>query len=289
MITESTSDDTEAAVDPELLGMVFEELVNDRHDLSGYYTPRPVVSFMCRGALKGLLSGERTGLSDQVIAELVDERNTRNLSVEDARLMARALERVTVVDPACGSGAYLLGMMRELAELRTALFDAGSEMKSACDLKLEVIKNNLYGADLDEFAVNLAKFRLWLSLVIDAEGDGPEPLSNLDFKIVRGDSLLSRDPQRNNAYLAHLARLSGIAELKAEFMEIRTRADRDMLRVEITDAQANIRSALGGTSLSDGAIDWQAEFAEVMGDGGFDIVISSPPHLKHQHIAREQA
>ena len=283
-ITESTSDDTDVAVDPELLGMVFEELVNERNDLSGYYTPRPVVSFMCREALKGFLSGERTGLSAQLITELVDERNARNLSVEDARLIAQALERVTVVDPACGSGAYLLGMMRELVELRRVLFDAGAESKSAYDLKREILRCNLYGADLDEFAVNLAKFRLWLSLVIEDEGDEPEPLPNLDFKIICGDSLHSQDPQENNAFLADLARDSGIADLKAKFMEASTQTDRDRLFIRITEAQANIRSALGGTALDDRAIDWQAEFAEAMGDGGFDIVISSPPHLKHQRI-----
>ena len=283
-ITESTLHDAEVAVDPELLGMVFEELVNEWHDLSDCHTPRPVVSFMSREALKGFLSGMQTGLSDQAIAELVDERSTRNISVDDARVVARALERVTVVDPACGSGAYLLGMMRELVGLRTALFDAGADSQPLYDLKLQIIRNNLHGADLDEFAVNLTKFRLWLSLVIEDEGDSPRPLPNLDFKIACGDSLLSGDPQENSHYLAHLTRNSGIADLKAKFVEAWSRADKDRLRLEITNSQANIRSALGGITLSDKAIDWQTEFAEVMGDGGFDIVISSPPHLRHQDI-----
>ena len=283
-ITKSTLDDTEVAVDPELLGMVFEELVNERHDRSGYYTPRPVVSFMCREALKGFLSKAHTGLSDETIVDLVDGRNTRNISVADASAVEQALERVTVVDPACGSGAYLLGMMRELAGLRAAFNDVGMDTKSSYDLKLEIIRRNLYGADLDNFAVNLVKFRLWLSLVIEDEGDEPEPLPNLDFKIACGDSLLSRDPQENSAFLAHLARESGVADMKANLMEARTKAVRDRLRTEIAETQASIRSALGGTALSERAIDWQAEFPEVMGDGGFDIVISSPPHLRHQCI-----
>ena len=276
--TESTSDDTEAAVSPELLGMVFEELVNERHGLSGYYTPRPVVSFMCREALKGFLSGEHTGLSDEMISELVDEQCTQNLSVVDARAVAQALERVTVVDPACGSGAYLLGMMRELVELRTALFDAGTETKSTYDLKREIIRRNLHGADLDELAVNLTKFRLWLSLVIEDEGDRPKPLPNLDFKIARGDSLLSPDPQKNSHYLAHLANDSGIADLKARFVEAWTQADKDGLRAEICEAHANLRSALGEAAPSERAMDWRVEFAEVMAEGGFDVVVSSPPH-----------
>ena len=285
-ITDSTPNDAEVAVDSELLGMVFEKLVNERHGLRGY-TPRPVVSFMCREALKGFLSGASIGLNEEVIAELVDERDARNLSVADARAVALALEHVKVVDPACGSGAYLLGMMRELVELRTALFDAGSAMKSAYELKLEIIRRNLYGADLDEFAVNLAKFRLWLSLVIEYEGDRLQPLPSLDFKIACGDSLLSFDPQENSHYLAHLTRSSGIADLKAKYLEASNQADKEMLRIGITEVQEHIRSALVGTALHDGAIDWQVEFAEAMGDGGFDIVISSPPHLKHQCIGNK--
>ena len=283
-ITESTLHDAEVAVDPELLGMVFEELVNEWHDIRDYHTPRPVVSFMCREALKGFLARAHTGLSEEVIAKLVDERSTRNLSVTDACTVARILKRLKVVDPACGSGAYLLGMLRELAGLRAALIDDGVDTRSTYDLKLEIIRQNLFGADIDEFAVNLLKFRLWLSLIIDDGGDSPSPLPNLDFTIACGDSLLSRDPQENSHYLGHLARESGIAALKAKYMEASTQAEKDRLRVEITEVQANILSAIGGTGLSDRAIDWQAEFAEIMGDGGFDIVISSPPHQRYQDI-----
>ena len=282
-VTDSTPDDAEVAVDPELLGMVIEELVNERHGLRGY-TPRPVVSFMCRGALKGFLSGARTRLGEDVIAEVVDERSTRNISIADAWSITQALEQVRVLDPACGSGAYLLGMLRELAGLRMALIGEGADAGSTYDLKLKIIRDNLYGADLDEFAVNLAKLRLWLSLVIEDEGDEFESFPNLDFKIIRGDSLHSRNPQEKNAFLAHLALDSGIADLKARYMEASTQADKDRLRVEIAEAQKNIRSTLNGAALSDGAIDWRVEFAEVIGGGGFDIVISSPPHLKHQGI-----
>ena len=264
--------------------MVFEELVNEWHDLPNCHTPPPVVSFMCREALKGFLSRARTGLSEEAIAKLVDERSTGNLSVTDVCTVERALERIKVVDPACGSGAYLLGMLRELAGLRAALIDDGVDARPTYDLKLEIIRKNLFGSDINELAGNLAKFRLWLSLVIDGEGDKPRHLPNLDFRIVRGDSLLSRNPQGNNAILADLARESGIAALKAKYMEASTQDDKDRLRVEITEVQANILSAIGGTGLSDRAIDWQAEFAEVMGDGGFDIVISSPPHQRHQDI-----
>ena len=191
---ESTPYDVEVAVDPEMLGKVFEELVTGRHDSGAYYTPRPVVSFMCREALKGYLEGKETGLDADAITRFVDEHDTSGISLIGAPRVSEALSDVTVVDPACGSGAYLLGIMQELIELQTILYNIGVDAKKIYDLKLEIIQRNLYGVDIDEFAVNIAMLRMWLSLAIDYEGEKPEPLPNLDFKVVCGDSLLGPDP-----------------------------------------------------------------------------------------------
>ena len=120
-IEESTPYDVEVAVDPEMLGKVFEELVTGRHETGSYYTPRPIVSFMCREGLKGYLTSALTASRGIAISErggrdvatgiaaFVDDHNVDRLSVGDARALLDALESVTVVDPACGSGAYLLG------------------------------------------------------------------------------------------------------------------------------------------------------------------------------------
>ena len=101
-VMESTPFDIEVAVDPEMLGKVFEELVTGRHKSGSYYTPRLVVAFMCREALKGYLDGQDTGLSDEAIANFVDNHNTSDISITAARRLASALHEVTVVDPACG-------------------------------------------------------------------------------------------------------------------------------------------------------------------------------------------
>ena len=177
-VMESTPFDIEVAVDPEMLGKVFEELVTGRHDSGAYYTPRPVVSFMCREALKAYMEGQDTGLAPEAVARFVDHQDTDGLGVAQARRIAAALAEATVVDPACGSGAYLLGMMQELIELQTALYNAGADAKALYDLKLEIIQRNLYGVDIDSFAVNIAMLRMWLSLAIDYEGATPEPLPN---------------------------------------------------------------------------------------------------------------
>ena len=283
-VTESTPYDTEVAVDPEMLGKVFEELVNERHQSGAYYTPRPVVSYMCREALKGFLSGAETGLSADAISRFVDAQNTDGISVPDARKISAALERVTVADPACGSGAYLLGMMQELVDLQTTLFNVGADAKSIYDLKLEIIRRNLYGADIDDFAVNIAMLRMWLSLAIEFESDAPEPLPNLDFKIACGDSLLAPDPDpaQQGSIFTNEIRESKLADLKFEYMRAREQSDKDKLRAEIAVAQAQIKDRLGDAASVEGAIDWHVEFAEVMGVGGFDIVIANPPYIQLQ-------
>ena len=283
-VMESTPFDIEVAVDPEMLGKVFEELVTGRHDSGAYYTPRPVVSFMCREALKGYLEGQDTGLTSEAIAGFVDRQDTEGIGVAQAPGLARALSEVTVVDPACGSGAYLLGMMQELIELQTRLFNVGVDPKSLYDLKLEIIQRNLYGVDIDDFAVNIAMLRMWLSLAIDYDGDTPEPLPNLEFKVVCGDSLLGPDPSSGAEVQGTLGmadeqvRLFG--QRKGEFLRASTGVDKDRLRAEIADLNASIRESLNLVEM-DGAINWRVEFAEIFAsEGGFDIVVGNPPYVE---------
>ena len=285
-VMESTPFDIEVAVDPEMLGKVFEELVTGRHDSGAYYTPRPVVSFMCREALKGYLEGQDTGLESEAIARFVDHHETEGIGVAQARRVAEALADVTVVDPACGSGAYLLGMMQELIELQVRLFNVTQDAKSLYDLKLEIIQRNLYGVDIDSFAVNIAMLRMWLSLAIEYEGDTPEPLPNLDFKVVCGDSLLGPDPSSGaevqGALGQNVAQMQRLGDLKGEFMRAKPGPGKDCLRADIESAKTEIRESLGVVA-NDQVLNWRVEFAEVFGKGqGFDIAIANPPYVQLQ-------
>lgn len=164
-VTESTPLDVEVAVDPEMLGKVFEELVTGRHESGSYYTPKPIVSFMCRESLKGYLKTQNLSPTlsyeekEQVIALLVDEQNPEKIDNPEAVL--EALKKVRTCDLACGSGAYLLGMLHELLDLRQCLSNAEEiDFNKAYQHKLEIIQNNLYGVDIDVFAVNIARLRL---------------------------------------------------------------------------------------------------------------------------------
>ena len=291
-VMESTPFDIEVAVDPEMLGKVFEELVTGRHDSGAYYTPRTVVSFMCREALKGYLEGQDTGLAPEAIARFVDSQDTDGIGVAQARRIAAALAEATVVDPACGSGAYLLGMMQELIELQTALYNAGADAKALYDLKLEIIQRNLYGVDIDSFAVNIAMLRMWLSLAIDYEGATPEPLPNLDFKVVCGDSLLGPDPSSGAEVQVALGQdmeqVRRLGNLKGEYLRASSVADKDRLRTEIETLNATFRNSLNLAD-TEGVVNWRVEFAEVFAARrGFDIAIANPPYIHLRRLDKER-
>jgi type I restriction-modification system DNA methylase subunit len=281
-VTESTPLDIEVAVDPEMLGKVFEELVTGRHETGSYYTPKPVVSFMCREALKGYLHAKRPSEAEEAIAQFVDEHSPQGLHNPEAVL--DILRKIKVCDPACGSGAYLLGMLHELLDLRTCLFATRNlDAISVYQRKLEIIQNNVYGVDLDPFAVNIARLRLWLSLEVDFEGDKPLPLPNLDFKIEVGDSLLAPDPEGalNLAFRDEL--VQQFLAKKAAYISAH-HGEKQTLRKEIDELRQQIAQWTHSDGSSVTGFDWTVEFAEVFIDGGFDVIVANPPYVRQELI-----
>ena len=265
----------EVAVDPEMLGKVFEELVTNRHGSGSYYTPKPIVSFMCREALKGYLNQVSGELPD-AIAQFVDEHESVNLGNPEAIL--EALRRVCTCDLAAGSGAYLLGMLHELLDLRQCLFNAKKlDTKTTYQRKLEIIENNVYGVDIDPFAVNIARLRLWLSLAVEYEGDNPPPLPNLKYKIEVGDSLIAPSPTKTGAIRDEL--ISQYRQAKARYLRAHQGGEKKKLEEEISGLKTQISLMTHGSSKVSG-FDWAVEFAEVFADGGFDVVVANPPYVR---------
>ena len=289
-VMESTPFDIEVAVDPEMLGKVFEELVTSRHASGSYYTPRPVVSFMCREALKGYLASCHPQLSAESIAAFVDYQDTSALPRTTKPDVALSLDQVTVVDPACGSGAYLLGMMQEIIMLRDTLFNevGDPDPRDEYQRKLHIISHSLYGVDKDEFAANIAMLRLWLSLAIEYDGDDdPPPLPNLDFKVVCGDSLPAPDPspEHYGDLFSHQVNTvaSQLGYLKNQYMQS-IGNEKNRLREEILRVQSELTEILADSSAPVGAVDWRAEFPEVFSRGGFNIVVANPPYVRQEDI-----
>lgn len=284
-VEESTPLDIQVAVDPEMLGKVFEELVTGRHESGSYYTPRPIVSFMCREALKGYLAS-KTKAKAEAIAALVDQATVTGLTEAHGRQILESLDALKGVDPACGSGAYLLGLLHELVAIYRLLISEKlvKDKRSLYDLKLRIISHNLYGVDIDPFATSIAMLRLWLSLEVEA--DEPMPLPNLDFKIETGDSLLGPDPRASqNTLEEHRTRAKAGELLLLKEQYLTAHGDmRDKYRENIKAAEKVIEELLAGWHDNDG-INWRVQFAEVFAyKDGFDIVVGNPPYVRQEQI-----
>jgi hypothetical protein len=291
-VEESTPLDIEVAVDPEMLGKVFEELVTGRHESGSYYTPRPVVAFMCREALKGHLTGH-TKASEDAIAALVDRHEIApGLTDTHAREIVAALDDLKAIDPACGSGAYLLGLLQEVVAIYRLLYSEKltRDARSLYDLKLRIISNNLYGVDVDPFATNIAMLRLWLSLSVEA--DEPVALPNLDFKIETGDALLGPcEPIADSLQAESLRRQAiELVDLKDDFLRCRKPRKKAELKAQIEAIEARLAFVTRHLR-GKGVIDWYIHFAEVFGrdakspeNNGFDIVLANPPYVRQELI-----
>jgi hypothetical protein len=280
-VTESTPLDVEVAVDPEMLGKVFEELVTGRHESGSYYTPKPIVSFMCREALKGYLKTQVVTESHDAVAQFVDEHNPDSLVNPEAILAA--LRKVRCCDLAAGSGAYLLGMLHELLDLRQCLFTTkGLDSNTVYQRKLEIIENNIYGIDKDVFAVNIARLRLWLSLAVEYQGEKPNPLPNLKYKIEVGDSLTAPSPVTTGVIRHEL--ITQYSQRKAEYMRTHEGGKKRKLEEEINELKTQIRLITNGSTKAPEGFDWAVEFAEVFADEGFDIQVANPPYVRQELI-----
>jgi hypothetical protein len=201
-ISEEASDEAEVAVDPEMLGKVFENLITaEEVQREGtVYTPRAVVQFMCREALVPYLQ-RRVGFSEEQARLLItDDEQLSQLAVDDreqalnvARRIDDAAASLRVLDPAVGSGAFLLGMMTELIRLRSMAHEAiVGEQPSAGDLwrwKRDAIERTLFGVDINPTAIELCRLRLWLSLLVEQTSGPVHPLPNLEYRTICGNSL----------------------------------------------------------------------------------------------------
>ncbi|MCG2688566.1 BREX-1 system adenine-specific DNA-methyltransferase PglX [Candidatus Parcubacteria bacterium] len=218
----------EVAIDPEMLGKVFENLleVRDRKSKGTYYTPREIVHYMCQESLINYLATELNGnVSKEDIETLVKygesavehetevvsrDRETKTYSYKlpegirkKAELIDEKLGEIKVCDPAVGSGAFLVSMMNEIVRTRYVLNPYLAELWTMYDFKREAIQNSLYGVDIDPGAVEIAKLRLWLSLIVDeADIKKIQPLPNLGYRIMQGNSLVE-EYEGINFYYKH--------------------------------------------------------------------------------------
>jgi len=300
-VNEAEPLEKEVAIDPEMLGKVFENLIeeNRRKGLGAFYTPREIVHYMCQESLINYLDTtvnqpdrimERTDLEALIregeqAAHYETARKDGTVSYQrrlpkalegNARALDEALRSITVCDPAIGSGAFPVGMMTEIVRARAALtpYFSDATERTAYHFKRHAIQNSLYGVDIDIGAVEIAKLRLWLSLVVDEEDvQHIKPLPNLDYKVVIGNSLLGVEKNLfNEEYFKQLE------ALKPKFFDESDRAKKAQIKQQIDHL---IHQLTQGREI----FDFEIYFSEVFHHkGGFDVVIGNPPYVRQEEI-----
>ena len=196
-IDENDPDDSEVGIDPEMLGHIFENLLEDNKDKGAFYTPKEIVQYMCRqSVIQYLKTHEPSDQYADAIEQLINDDVVSPIlqSKSIATRFIQLLKEVKVCDPAIGSGAFPMGILYVLYHAIHHLHSHAEPHGNfdSTQTKRDIIQNNIFGVDIEQGAVDIARLRFWLALVVDA--DKPQPLPNLDYKITCGNSLLSRYP-----------------------------------------------------------------------------------------------
>lgn len=310
-IDENDPNDAEVGVDPEMLGKIFENLLEDNKDKGAFYTPKEIVRYMCQESLTAYL---QTGIDDAEVKEHIanfvktnDVEELGRASSELAMSIDQKLIDVKICDPAIGSGAFPMGLLRELYACRKSI--EIFEEDNAADIKRHIIQNNIYGVDIEKGAVDIARLRFWLALIIDEKE--PMPLPNLDFKIMQGNSLLEsykgvdldvtskklktgKDTKKTRGVLSlgfeetDVQKI--IQDLVKSYFSITDHTLRAQRRQQIDKyVKDYIKVCAEGNHEVQDAVDeleipndqfflWHTYFADVFEQGGFDIVIGNPPY-----------
>jgi len=319
---ESSPDYEQIAIDPEMLGRVFESLLATQLTESGdsarkakgaFYTPREIVSFMCKESLRYYLYTKLANQSlNDGVDKLIDSSDAqvakahsnfiRDLWGKDnAKIIIpqiiEAIYRIRIIDPACGSGAFPLGMVQVL----TRTLERLDSKFDAHQAKLQLIQNCIFGIDIEPMAIEIAKLRTWLALIVEIESDDQvEPLPNLDFKYVCANSLISLTR-------AHDGLDFGVDQnLDQKFAEIRSR----YFRTNEIKEKNDLKSAYFELSRGEYAADIDKRTKQLrsfnpfngtvpasyfdpqqmFGISSFDVVIGNPPYLgekNHKEIFKE--
>ena len=186
-IDENDPNDAEVGVDPEMLGRIFENLLEDNKDKGAFYTPKEIVQYMCRESLIAYLQTDQREEDKEPIRQFVTTHDVESLGELKEEIEQKLID-VKICDPAIGSGAFPMGLLRELFLCRSAI--EPNIVEKAADIKRHIIQNNIYGVDIERGAVEIARLRFWLALIVEEKS--PEVLPNLDFKIMQGNSLLEQ-------------------------------------------------------------------------------------------------
>ena len=346
-IDENTVFDQELSVDPEMLGRIFENLLaeinpetgsSDRKRTGSFYTPRQIVEYMVDQSLAEYFK-TKTKIDDRKLSAVISYDQTDDadypLSDDEKLEIINAIESLKILDPACGSGAYPIGVLQKIVYIlqevdRDCTLWLGKKLEGVPDLykqkiinevkqnpfdytrKLDVIKNSIFGVDIQPIAVDVSRLRCFLTLVVESEindakpNRGIEPLPNLDFKFVCANTLMPLPKQDKGDTQNMFDDHSGITELSkimSEYFSCNSQRKNE-IKLKFSNTQKNILektfSAFGKNTgeltlklatwnpFSNQSNSWfDAEWMFGL-EEKFDIVIGNPPYISAKNIDKDQ-
>jgi type I restriction-modification system DNA methylase subunit len=329
-ITENSSIDVDVAVDPEMLGRIFENLLAEivpetgetaRKATGSYYTPRAIVDYMAEQSLKQYLLA-RTGFPEETLNRLFSyEENIGDLTESQKEAVVTALSEIKVIDPACGSGAFPIGVLHRLLLLmekadprmeiwrRHYLGSLDSIVRQTVEKnvrkenwayirKLMVIRDSIYGVDIQAIAVEIAKLRCFLSLIVDEvvadaeDNRGIEPLPNLEFKFVAANTLIGLPSAASQSAFGVTATVNKLKELREAYLRSFA-AEKVQIEKAFKATQQKLFKENVQWAVADNLVkqltEWDPFSYEsctwfdpgwMFGiEDGFDVVIANPPYI----------
>jgi len=310
---ESTSQFQQVAIDPEMLGRIFENLLAEITEETGeqarkakgaFYTPREIVDYMCKESLKEYLKNKlkEDEFRDQRLYQLIEapdkdfqdqDHNWRRDWKPYKEDIIKALDELKVLDPACGSGAFPIGMLQLLVKVYERLESRFDSYKT----KLGIIEKNIYGVDIEPMAVEISRLRTWLSIIVDEESDSKKikPLPNLEFKFVcanslidlnDGTSVLGDDPDLDvklqnirDAYF-NTESLNKKKKLRLEYEKLIS-GQKNLFGESLRSKQLKTYKPFDNESSS---VFFNPEF--MFGVENFDILIANPPYIDSEGMVK---
>ena len=320
-VEENAPNEVQVALDPELLGKVFENLLGAfnpetketaRKQSGSFYTPREIVEYMVNESLINYLQTKLPNVEEKDLRDLFESETPKSAFLNDGhqrKEIANHLKAIKILDPACGSGAFPMGILSKMVEILEKL---GATNESIHDLKLHLIEECIYGIDIQTIATQISKLRFFITLVVEQQtidlskqddNYGVLTLPNLETKFVSANTLIGIKKKKEGDFHNTLFADPAIDHTKQELLEIRHRhfyAKTAGTKKSLREKDALLRDKLSklleenkdfapedalqlsqwnpydqNTSSSFFDMEWMFGL-----QNGFDVVIGNPPYIK---------
>ena len=327
-IDENLENEIDLSIDPEMLGRIFENLLAEinpetgqvaRKSTGSYYTPRSIVNYMVDASLLDFLSA-KTQIDDTKLKALMSTSKLDDLehpmSDNECSLVISAISKLKCLDPACGSGAFPMGLLQKLLWVVSQADPTGELFLDSQDFdgtehwlteskleylrKRKLIRDTIFGVDIQSIAVEIAKLRCFLTLIVDQEindllpNRGVIPLPNLDFKFICADSLTTLDNDARIMFGEDPDLESKLSDIRKRYFTT-TSEDRKLKLANEYEKYISAPDSLFSESKRQAQLktfkpfsqNTQAEYFDqqsMLGINSFDIVIGNPPYVSHDKV-----